>query len=332
MSVTVASLSNQERLARVQAQIKPNAVGVYFGIETAPWRADTFVSDTLAHFGSHLPDYVIVKCGEWGIEWYDGTFPAIRAGFLARGVGCAPYIFARPQTTSADQQLAAKLAREAGIVILDCEEQWANDLGALPAFVAGVRHGAGDAPVIIVSGYGDPKTAVPGWDFRCLVAADAYQPQWYFGVWDIYRTSGWQAAIDWGDGQVAQQMVAANLGADYPVQPALGLQGVNFADIEPASHYLANWKAGLSIWEFQICSPSALDAARTGLGSTAPRPPNPNPVPPPVKKTYVVVEGDDLFTIAENFNTTWQVLYSLNKSIIGPNPNLIHPGQVLVLP
>lgn len=330
MAVTIAQLTNKEKLARVQAQIKPNAVGVYFGIETAPWRASTFVDDTLAHFGQHLPDYVLVKCGEWGIEWYDGTFPQIRSAFLARGVGCAPYIFARPQTTSADQALAVKLGREAGIIILDCEEQWANDPGALPAFVAGVRHGLGEEPVIIVSGYGDPKTAVPSWDFRCLVAADAYQPQWYIGVWDIYRTHGWQAAIDWGDGECAAQLSAAHMGTDFPLQPALGLQNVAANDLFPLGQYLAHWQAGCSLWEFQICPPFALADVKNGFGAPFTRPVTPIPQPP--KKTYTAVSGDDLFTIAEKFDTTWQILYTLNKSIIGSDPNVIHPGQVLVLP
>lgn len=45
--------------------------------------------------------------------------------------------------------------------------------------------------------------------------------------------------------------------------------------------------------------------------------------------TYVVQKGDTLWGIAEKYNTTWQEIYELNKDVIGDNPNLIYPGQVL---
>ena len=48
-------------------------------------------------------------------------------------------------------------------------------------------------------------------------------------------------------------------------------------------------------------------------------------------KTYTVVKGDTLSRIAKKFNTTWQIIYEDNKKIIGSNPNLIKPGQVLTI-
>ena len=46
-------------------------------------------------------------------------------------------------------------------------------------------------------------------------------------------------------------------------------------------------------------------------------------------QTYVVQKGDTLSGIAAKYGTTWQVLYEKNKEVIGNNPNLIKPGQVL---
>jgi lysozyme len=43
-------------------------------------------------------------------------------------------------------------------------------------------------------------------------------------------------------------------------------------------------------------------------------------------QTYTVVAGDNLSSIAARFGTTWQALAELNGI---PNPDLIHPGQVL---
>lgn len=48
-----------------------------------------------------------------------------------------------------------------------------------------------------------------------------------------------------------------------------------------------------------------------------------------VTKTYTVVSGDTLSGIANRYGTTWQNIYNNNRDIIGSNPNLIKPGQIL---
>lgn len=47
--------------------------------------------------------------------------------------------------------------------------------------------------------------------------------------------------------------------------------------------------------------------------------------------TYVVKSGDTLSGIASKYGMNWKDLYNKNKSVIGNNPNLIKPGQVLVI-
>lgn len=44
---------------------------------------------------------------------------------------------------------------------------------------------------------------------------------------------------------------------------------------------------------------------------------------------YIVKKGDNLSSIAKKYNTTWQRIYEMNKSIIGNNPNLIQVNQKL---
>ncbi len=46
---------------------------------------------------------------------------------------------------------------------------------------------------------------------------------------------------------------------------------------------------------------------------------------------YIVKSGDYLSLIAAKYNTTWQKIYNDNKDIIGNNPNLIYPGQKLII-
>lgn len=51
--------------------------------------------------------------------------------------------------------------------------------------------------------------------------------------------------------------------------------------------------------------------------------------------SYTVKKGDCLWNIAKactGNGNDWRALYEINKSVIGNNPNLIKPGQVLTLP
>lgn len=47
--------------------------------------------------------------------------------------------------------------------------------------------------------------------------------------------------------------------------------------------------------------------------------------------TYTVKSGDTLSGIAAKYGMTWQQLYAKNKFVIGNNPNVIKPGQVLTI-
>lgn len=52
-------------------------------------------------------------------------------------------------------------------------------------------------------------------------------------------------------------------------------------------------------------------------------------------KTYTVVKGDCLWNIAKKYygsGAEYTKIYNANKSVIGGNPNLIYPGQVLTIP
>jgi nucleoid-associated protein YgaU len=52
-------------------------------------------------------------------------------------------------------------------------------------------------------------------------------------------------------------------------------------------------------------------------------------------KTYTVKKGDSLWKIAKRVygdGGKWRTIYDANKKVIGKNPNLIYPGQKLVIP
>lgn len=52
-------------------------------------------------------------------------------------------------------------------------------------------------------------------------------------------------------------------------------------------------------------------------------------------QSYTVVSGDCLWNIAKQFygnGSMYTVIYDANREVIGDNPNLIYPGQVLTIP
>lgn len=73
-------------------------------------------------------------------------------------------------------------------------------------------------------------------------------------------------------------------------------------------------------------SPAAPAAAETAAREA--------PAAETAAQSYTVKSGDTLSGIARKLtgSTSWQAIYEQNKSVIGSNPNLIKPGQVLTIP
>ena len=53
------------------------------------------------------------------------------------------------------------------------------------------------------------------------------------------------------------------------------------------------------------------------------------PTPEPEHQYHTVVVDDNLSMIGDKYGVSWQQLYEWNKDIIGDNPDLIYPDQVL---
>lgn len=69
----------------------------------------------------------------------------------------------------------------------------------------------------------------------------------------------------------------------------------------------------------------------------APKPPPPKPPTPQTKVTVCSWPNwcGSLWGIAQHFygnGSLWPKIYEANKAIIGGNPNLIHPGQIFIIP
>jgi hypothetical protein len=78
-----------------------------------------------------------------------------------------------------------------------------------------------------------------------------------------------------------------------------------------------------------------LDTAAVVITPNTPVPAGPPATPATGPTMYTVVPGDFLSKIAKKFygdSTQWPKIYNANKTKIGPNPNKIFPGQVLIIP
>jgi LysM repeat protein len=77
---------------------------------------------------------------------------------------------------------------------------------------------------------------------------------------------------------------------------------------------------------------AAVDLWCKNRGFVLPTPPDPGTEE---ETTYVVVSGDWLSKIAQRFYGDaglWPRIYQANRTVIGPDPNKIYPGQELVIP
>lgn len=55
--------------------------------------------------------------------------------------------------------------------------------------------------------------------------------------------------------------------------------------------------------------------------------------PTPTARSYTVKSGDTLSGIAAKFpGVSWQEIHATNRAVIGADPNMIRPGQVLTIP
>lgn len=78
-----------------------------------------------------------------------------------------------------------------------------------------------------------------------------------------------------------------------------------------------------------------IKVAKSAKTAVVKQPVAPERPSPPAAKTYTVAKGDCLWKIAQKLGlggANYGKIYEANKGVIGNNPNLIYPGQVLTIP
>lgn len=98
----------------------------------------------------------------------------------------------------------------------------------------------------------------------------------------------------------------------------------------------------MTLKEYRPISIRKIEESKTAVSSSSSPPvtvssQDKRPSDKPKEDTYTVKSGDTLYKIAARPNvlgdgSKWRDLYNTNKSVIGDNPNVIKPGQKLVIP
>jgi nucleoid-associated protein YgaU len=126
-------------------------------------------------------------------------------------------------------------------------------------------------------------------------------------------------AMDPSTQAALQSALQGQSAAGYAYQAATGPQGVQ-GPAGPAGPAGAKGATGAK--------------GPAGTGGKPGTPGKPAPKPASNAHFYTVKAGDSLSKIASQFHVSggWQTLYHNNRSAVGSNPNLIHPGLRLKIP
>lgn len=153
------------------------------------------------------------------------------------------------------------------------------------------------------------------------------------GVMDDIKRAGREAleaekAKDAGAGTTG---AAGGAIADAAAEMAEAPQAAPEAEAAPADAPPAAAPAQEAAPAPAAAAPAAAKPAPKPAAKAAPKAaPKPKPKPAPAKqRTYTVRSGDTLSAIGAHFGVSWQEIARVNRI---PNPDLIHPGQVFVIP
>lgn len=306
----------------------------------------------------------IVKAWDGG-HWFDQGLPwrEIARALKARGlaVGGWGYCYGRSPRAEAQRALETAQYGEAGFLVLDVEREFEGRPEAAEELCRRLREGLGPEYPLYFSSFAIARyhRSFPFDVFAAHCTGAAPQVYWNAFSWPMAEALALMYEDYAGLGIPPERIFPAGGlyeegNVRYP-QPtdvrgfaamaaARGSPGVSFWSYEHMSQEM--WEAvreaaigpeegAMSSQEFdevmrQVKDLSArlerLEAQVGALVSASP------PAPQPVR-TYTVQPGDTLSGIAAKLGLPgWQGLYEANAAIIGPDPNLIYPGQVLSVP
>jgi LysM repeat protein len=312
----------------------------------------------------------IVKAWDGG-RWFDQgiAWSAVAEALKAHGVAVGGWGYCYGRDAAAEAQRAIETATygEADLLVLDVESEFKGRPEAAETLCGGIRAVLGSDYPLYFSSFAIARyhRSFPFEQFRRHCTGTAPQVYWNAFRWPLEQSLDWTyedyAALGIPPSQMFPVGGLYQEGLIRYPDPdevrafirnagARGSSGVSFWSYEHMAEEM--WTAvgaetigpgpdeeeEMSSEEFVEVSRSLgelssrvgrLEADVTALRGGVVAPPAPAPEP----RTYTVVRGDTLSGIAGRLGIgDWRRLYEANRGVIGPDPNRIYPGQVLVLP
>lgn len=311
----------------------------------------------------------IVKAWD-GPRWFDQgiAWREIAKALKAHGVAAGGWGYCYGQDAAGEAERAVETATdgEADLLVLDVESEFKGRHDAAEALCAGIRESLGPAYPLFFSSFAIARyhRSFPFEQFRRHCTGAAPQVYWNAFRWPLEqsldRTYEDYAALGIPPSQVFPVGGLYQEGLiRYPYAEEVsgfirdagdrGSSGVSFWSYEHMAEEMWTPVGAESIGsepdeeEDQMSSEEFVEVSRslselssrvgrleadvTALRGGVAAPPAPEP------RTYTVARGDTLSGIAARLGIgDWRRLYEANRAVIGPDPNRIYPGQVLLLP
>lgn len=305
--------------------IEAGKIVLHVGVEAHGWGESDFAeASKFAH--SHKVDSLAVKMADGGIRWYRDTSELVakRKATTEEGCGLIPFQysygprFPMPKQIHDEASVALELALGAGNgnVCLDVEDEWFDKHAEAAEFATLLE----SVPILYVSTY----------------AAGSYGGR-HVPMAELARVTAAWCPQEYNNYLIAQEAGRVSVGhlATFPTLDLTQEFGPNDV-VRGALYAKQRGHPSLWFWEYAVArnNPSLFDrAVNTYLAGAISK-----PVPAPViLHDYTVQEGDSLSSIAakEYGNPAkWVAIYNLphNREIIGSDPDLIQPGQILQIP
>ena len=308
----------------------------------------------------------------WFDQSASGGWREIARALKERGVNAGGWGYLYGQDIAGEAQRAIETAQygQADLLVLDVESEFKGRPEAADDVSRRIREALGPEYPLYFSSFAIARyhRSFPFQEFRRQCTGAAPQVYWNAFRWPLESALA-ETYEDYASlGIPAEQLFpVAGLYQEgfvrYPEADdvrefishaaALGSSGVSFWSYEHMSAEM--WQAvgsvdmaapeevAMSSQEFQQVGRSLselssrvdrLEADVRGLQTAdGPSTEGPIPLPAPQPRTYTVQPGDTLSGIAGRLGLgDWRRLYEANAGVIGGNPNLIYPGQVLVVP
>jgi LysM repeat protein len=314
---------------------------------------------------------VLVKAHD-GPHWFDQGRPwrEIAAALRAQGLLVGGWAYLHGRDPTAEARLVGETVSygRADLFVLDVEAEFEGQPQAAEELCRRTREAVGpDFPLYYSSfAIGRYHRSFPHQVFARYCQGAAPQVYWNAFGWPVQQAVRWTyedyAAL--GEPPLRVFPVAgmyAERGVPYPAADDVkafadeiarrGSTGLSFWSYEHMNDEM--WAAvsasGRQEQEVEISSQEyqKLSSAHAALANRVghleaevaalkkvPAPKKaPSPPSHPSPRTYTVRPGDTLSGIAGRFGIAdWRTLYQANKGVVGPDPNLIRPGQVLTIP